>query len=154
MRIAAGAALGLSVLACAGGTEPPPPCPEAPECPAPVREVVVVPVPVDGATEHWCCAFDQDGARRFALVDGPTACRTQYGERGGAWTEGPECIPCCCRTPVSDTDASQGAVYELTSPVACAGVGECIPGGEQACAEVTPGKGVKGKAGKGKRKGG
>jgi hypothetical protein len=151
VRFVAALVLVVSTLACAGAEPPPAECPEAPECPAPQREIVVVPVFDDGKAEHWCCAYDQDGARRYALVDGPTACRTQFGSTGGSWTEGNECIPCCCRTPVSETDASKGAVYEVTSPVACAGVGECVAGDPAECGVGQPGPG-KAKVGKGKGK--
>jgi hypothetical protein len=136
-------------LACAGEAPPPPECPEAPECPAATREVIVVPVFDDGAEEHWCCAWDEGGSRRYALVAGPAACRERYAARGGAWTEGPECIPCCCRTAVSDTDVSKGFSYERTTPVACAGVGECLRGDAAECAEPPPGA-----PDRGKRKGG
>lgn len=109
----------------------------------------MVAVYADGEAEHWCCAYDEGGQRRFALMDSPAACRERYGDRGGAWTEGVECLPCCCRVPVSETDAARGARYELTSPVACAGVGECLPGDAPDC--ETPPDGDHPKARRGHR---
>lgn len=150
-RITAALAGVAIALACAGDAPPAPVCPEAPECPAATREVVVVPVYADGNEEHWCCAWQEEGGRRFALVAGPTECKQQYGDRDAAWTEGPECIPCCCQTAVSETDVSKGFQYERTSPVACAGVGECLPGNATECTTARPPAG--GAQPRGKRKG-
>ena len=151
-----------AVCSGVGGEEVPPPVepePEVAPAPEPVKEVVVVPVADDGK-EHWCCAWDDAGTRKYTLLKGPAECRNRYAEKGGAWTEGPECTPCCCKTAQSDSDPSRGFAYELTTPLACAGVGECLLGEAKECAgqqeppEPTPaprpkppgeGKGQKGK---------
>ena len=82
------------------------------------KEVVIVPVPTSGDDENWCCQYvDEDGAKRFALVDGPTECNSDFADMDGRWVSGTQCTPCCCK---SDGDV------ELTTPGECAGVGECV----------------------------
>lgn len=92
------------------------------------KTVVVVPVPDGGDGKYWCCEHGADGAKKFALVDGPAACNDKFGDDGGRWVEGPECTPCCCK---SGEGASE--TFELTTPTSCAAVGSCLAGDAPEC---------------------
>jgi hypothetical protein len=112
----------LFALACTGGTEVPEPTPPEPE---PTDSIVVVPVEDDGE-EHFCCEYTEGDETRFVLLPNARACGARFGDKGGRWVEGPQCLPCCCQTQLSPTDPSQGHRHELTVPSACAGVGQCV----------------------------
>ena len=47
--------------------------------------------------------------------------------------EGPQCTPCCCKSPNDKADASKGDTYELTTPGTCAGTGVCIAADSKEC---------------------
>lgn len=101
------------------------------------KEVIVVPVPEDDVDEEaWCCEYKDDaGAKKFALVEGAAECNEKYGgDKEGRWVSGPECLPCCCKSPNNAEDPAAGSNFELTTPTSCAGVGECTSE-ENACAE-------------------
>ena len=90
------------------------------------KEVVVVPVPEDGDEEHWCCEYEDDeGAKKFALVEGPGECNDKFADMNGRWVSGNECTPCCCKSPNDPDNESKGHSFELTTPTTCADVGEC-----------------------------
>jgi hypothetical protein len=126
--------LGLG-LACTGGPEvTPEPVPEEPE---PTDTIVVVPVEDDGK-QHFCCEYTEGDETRFALLPGARACATRFGDKGGRWVEGPQCLPCCCQTQLSPTDPSQGHRHELTVPSACAGVGQCVSSDVPECEPDEP----------------
>lgn len=92
------------------------------------KTVVVVPVP-EGADSFWCCEHGAEGAKKFALVDGPAACNDQFGADQGRWVQGPECAPCCCRS-----GEGAGQTFELTTPPSCAAVsGTCLAGDAEEC---------------------
>jgi hypothetical protein len=114
--------LGLVLaLACTGGTEVTP----EPAPPEPTDGIVVVPVEDDGQ-QHFCCEYTEADKTRFVLLPNARACATRFGDMGGSWVEGPQCLPCCCQTQLSPTDPSQGHRHELTVPSECAGVGQCV----------------------------
>lgn len=120
MRITLAVLLSLALsLACGGSAEieqPPPPDPPQP---------IVVPI-VDDGREHFCCEYTEDGQQRFELLPHARACLNRFGDLGGKWVEGDQCLPCCCESAVSPTDPSQGVRRELTVPGQCAGVGQCV----------------------------
>ncbi len=94
------------------------------------KELVIVPVPENDADEDaWCCEYKgDDGNKKHALVKGAAECNETYGgDKEGRWVSGPECIPCCCKTTPAEDAATP--TFELTTPLACAAVGECISDG-------------------------
>lgn len=99
------------------------------------KEVVIVPVPGDDGGEHWCCEFveEKGGSKLYALVAGPAECNAKYAEKEGRWVEGPQCTPCCCKSPNDKADASKGDTYELTTPGTCAGTGVCLAADSKEC---------------------
>jgi hypothetical protein len=105
----------------------------------PEPDVVVVPVPEDGegdADENWCCEYKNDaGEKRHALVDGAAECNDEFGGREGRWVSGAECIPCCCKSPNDPDDKKKGFNFELTTPVSCSVVGECLAGDHAKCSD-------------------
>jgi hypothetical protein len=131
-------------LACAGGgdsavdAEVTPP---EPAMPSPVtvegeegQDVVVVPVPEEGAEgTHWCCEYSDGGATKYALADSKTTCDATYGSKSGRWVDGAQCIPCCCKSPNDEGNLDLGYTFALTTPSACAGSGECVPMGDDTC---------------------
>jgi hypothetical protein len=150
-------------LACGGAGTTDEPTDEAadktPEpAPEPEKEVVVVPVPGADGGEHWCCTFEEAGEKKFALVADAEACNAKYADRSGRWTEGPECTPCCCKSPLDTADASKGDRFELTTATACAPAGTCLAADAKECKDggstpaPEPGEGKAGKGGKGKGK--
>jgi hypothetical protein len=137
--------LGLG-LACAGGTSDtdemappvvtPPPAPTvtpAPVAPAPATDVVVVPVTEGSAGPHWCCEYSEAGVTRFAMVAGKADCDAEYGDEGGRWVDGPQCMPCCCKSPNDEGNLDLGYTYELTTPSSCAGSGTCVADTDATC---------------------
>lgn len=112
--------------------------------------VVVVPVPDDNSDEeHWCCEYeDEGGSKKFALADGPAECNSKYEDMNGRWVSGAQCTPCCCKSSNEgddeegedgDGDDEGSFSYELTTPAACAPVGECLAGDSKECGgKATP----------------
>lgn len=102
---------------------------------APDKNVVVVPVVGDPEADHFCCEYTEGDGKRFALVDSAQTCKAQFAAKDGRWVEGPDCLPCCCKTQASPTDPSQGSNYALVTPSECGGacvtddVKECDPPG-------------------------
>ena len=88
-------------------------------------KVVVVPVD-DVDAEHYCCAYAEDGSTKHALTKSPAECNSRFGSKDARWVEGPECIPCCCKSPKNADDPSAGSTYELITPGECAPVGQCV----------------------------
>lgn len=98
-------------------------------------QVVIVPVPGDPGGEHWCCEFVESagGAKLYALVAGPAECNAKFADKEGRWMEGPQCTPCCCKSPNDKADPSKGDTYELTTPLTCAGTGVCLAADSKEC---------------------
>lgn len=131
-------------LACAGGSdsaeeaeETPSPAPAAP---APVtvegeqgQDVVVVPVPDEGTGTHWCCEYSEGSGTKYALSETKATCESTFGAKGARWTDGAQCIPCCCKSPNDEGNLDLGYTFGLTTPSGCAGSGECVPMGDDTC---------------------
>lgn len=102
---------------------------------------VVVPVNDDKNGDddegNWCCEYkDDDGAKQYALTDGPAECNTKYADNDGRWVDGNQCIPCCCKAPNDPEDAEKGYTHELTTPKSCvSGSGECLAADADECAD-------------------
>lgn len=115
-------------LACTGATDPAADAP--PEDPS--DGIVVVPVRDDGRA-HFCCEYTESDKQLFAILPNARACANRFGDRGGKWVEGPQCLPCCCEIPLSVTDPSQGTRHELTVPSLCVGSGQCVSANVPEC---------------------
>ena len=111
---------------------------------APEEDPVVVPVPTADAEgkegedgENWCCEYkDTEGAKQYALTEGPAECNTKYADQDGRWISGSQCIPCCCKTANDPEDAEKGDSFELTTPKSCSGAsGECLAGDAAECSD-------------------
>lgn len=119
---------------------------------------VVVPVTddddKDGDDEgDWCCEYkDGDGAKQYALTDGPAECNTKYADQDGRWVSGNQCIPCCCKAPNDPDDDDKGHSFELTTPKSCvAGSGECLNADSDECADADRPRGDRPRKGKAER---
>lgn len=142
------AALVLALgLACAGGSDDSAVVPDGTLTPEPVaptpttvegeqgQDVVVVPVPEEGSGTHWCCEYSEDGVTKFALTADKSACESSFSSKGARWVDGAQCIPCCCKSPNDEGNLDLGYSFALTTPGACASSGECVPMGDDTCAE-------------------